>query len=153
MIKNIGIELPQDVYNLLRERNVMALLATYSDKGIPHITPIHTLFPKNKESILLCMLNNQIGYQNMVWQKKVMLTIIEGPNIVCHILGRAGIVRAPSRVHPLIHIAQIDVIDILPEQSMLVTIESGIQWGYTSSEAQTLYEALMRELKECAENL
>ena len=153
MIKNIGIELPQEVCNVIKNEKVMGILATYSDKGIPHVTLVNTLYPKNRESILLTLLNNQIGYHNMVWQKKAMLSIVDEGNIVCNILGRAGIVRAPSRVHPLMHIAQIDVIDILQDQSSLVSITSGIKWEHISADAQTLYDALMRELKDCAENL
>jgi hypothetical protein len=151
MIKNIGIELPLDAYNVLKNGS-MAFLAASSDKNIPSITPVYSLYPKNKESILLAMLNSHPVYQNMVWQKKVMLSIID-ENVVCHVLGRAGIVRAPSRVHPLMHIAQIDVIDIITEPSILVSITKGVQWESIGADAAALNDALMRELHECAETL
>jgi hypothetical protein len=153
MIKNIGVEIQQDVYDFLKSGKTIGLLTTYSDKGAPHLTPVSTIYPKNSESILIAMLSDTTGYKNMVWQKKVMLSILESPNMCVHIIGRSGVVRAPSRIHPSIHIAQIDVIDIIVEDTMLVAIESGIKWKHVSDETKVLYDSLMAELRECVDSV
>jgi hypothetical protein len=150
MIKNIGIEIPQDIFNLLKSGKVLAHLITFSDKGIPNLTLVSTIFPKNRESILLTMLSDNVGYRNMVWQKKVVLSIIEGNNIAINIIGRAGVLLAPSRVHPTMHVAQIDVIDIFDDLPILISIENGIGWRHASSETKVLHDALIKELQECA---
>lgn len=150
-MKNIGIEIPEEIYETLKSGKSFCYLTTYLEKGPPCLTPLHLFYPKNRESIVFAILNNHPGYHNMVWQKKVLFSIYEQENRVCHLLCRAGILRAPSRVHPLIHIAQIDVIDVIEEQTLFVSIENGVQWKYISSEAQTLGEALMREIHECIE--
>lgn len=74
-------------------------------------------------------------------------------NVAYSILGRAGVVRAPSSVHPLMNIVRIDVIDIKSDRSVLTKIDSGVRWSYTSWEAEELSKALMNELKELSQTL
>jgi hypothetical protein len=93
------------------------------------------------------------GYHNMVWQKKVMLCFLDKNNIAYSVLGRAGVVRAPSSIHPLMNVVRIDVIDIKSDRSVLTTVNSGISWGYTSWEAEELVKGLFAELKDLAQTL
>jgi hypothetical protein len=48
--------------------------------------------------------------KNIVWQKKVMISFFEPGNLIINIIGRAGVLRAPSYTHSLMHIIQIDLI-------------------------------------------
>ncbi len=153
MAKHVGVKLPEDLVNVLKEGKTVAVLATFSEKGLPHTTPLQCIYPKGIESILISIHKDHTGYQNMVWQKKVMLCFMDEGNVAYSILGRAGVVRAPSEVHPLMNIIRIDIIDIKSDRSVLVKVESGVRWSYTSWEAQELSEALMNELKDLAENL
>ena len=89
----------------------------------------------------------------MVWQKKVMLCFLDENNVAYSVLGRAGVVRAPSIVHPLMNIVRIDIIDIKSDRSILTRIDSGVRWSYVSSEAEELSKALMSELKELSRTL
>ena len=93
------------------------------------------------------------GYRNMVWQKKVMMCFLDEGNVAYSVLGRAGVVRAPSIVHPLMNIVRIDIIDIKSDRSVLVRVDQGVRWSYTSPEAEELSQALLNELKELAETL
>src|SRR5258708_7510407 len=96
---------------------------------------------------------NNIGYYNMVWQKKVMICFLDEGNIAYSVLGRAGVVRAPSMVHPFMNVVRIDIIDIKSDRSVLVKVESGVKWSYTSSDAEELSKALMDEIEELSESL
>jgi len=89
----------------------------------------------------------------MVWQKKVMLCFMDEGNVAYSVLGRAGVVRAPSAVHPLMNIVRIDIIDIKSDRSVLTKVDSGIGWSYTSWEAEELSISLLNELKELAATL
>ena len=89
----------------------------------------------------------------MVWQKKVMLCFMDEGNIAYSVLGRAGVVRAPSTVHPLMNIVRVDIIDIKSDRSVLTKVESGVRWSYTSWEAEELSISLLNELKELSETL
>jgi len=153
MAKNVGIKLPNDLIELLKEEKTIAVLATFSDKGLPHTTPIQTIYPKGSESILMTINKDHTGYHNMVWQKKVMLCFLDKNNIAYSVLGRAGVVRAPSSIHPLMNVVRIDVIDIKSDRSVLTTVNSGIAWGYTSWEAEELVKGLFAELKDLAQTL
>ncbi len=153
MAKHVGVKLPDDLIKVLKEGKGCAVLATFSEKGLPHTTPIQTMYPKGLESILISIHKDHMGYQNMVWQKKVMLCFLDEGNVAYSVLGRAGVVRAPSHVHPLMNIVRIDIIDIKSDRSVLTKVDSGVRWSYTSWEAEELCEALMNELKELAENL
>ena len=153
MKKHIGVKLPKDLVKILKEGKTVGVLATFSEKGLPHTTPIQCVYPKGLESILISIHKDHIGYQNMVWQKKVMMCFMDEGNVAYNVLGRAGVVRAPSEVHPLMNIVRIDIIDIKSDRSVLTKVESGVRWSYTSWEAQELSEALMNELKDLAENL
>lgn len=153
MAKHVGVRLPEDLNNLLRREEAVAVLATFSEKGLPHTTPIQCVYPKGLESLLLSIHKDHTGYHNMVWQKKVMLCFLAANNIAYSVLGRAGVVRAPSEVHPLMNVVRIDIIDIKSDRSVLTRIDFGIKWSYTSEEAEELSKALMNELKDLAKTL
>lgn len=153
MAKHIGVKLPEDLTNLLKSGKAVAVLATFSEKGLPHTTPMQCLYPKESESILMTIYKDHTGYHNMVWQKKVMLCFLDENNIAYSVLGRAGVVRAPSLVHPLMNVVRIDIIDIKSDRSLLTRIDSGVKWSYTSSDAQELSVALIEELKDIAKSL
>ena len=153
MAKSVGIKLPDDLFLSLKSGKSVSVLATFSEKGLPHTTPLCFLYPKDLESLLIAIHKDHEGYHNMVWQKKIMLCCLDGGNVCYSISGRAGVVRAPSVVHPLMNIVRVDIIDIKSDKSSILTVDSGVRWSYTSSEAQELGNALMEELKELAQIL
>ncbi len=153
MAKHVGVKLPDDLVNVLKGGKTVGVLATFSEKGLPHTTPITYVYPKGLESILISIHKDHQGYHNMVWQKKVMINFLDENNVAYSVLGRAGVVRAPSEVHPLMNVVRIDIIDIISDRSVLYRIESGVRWTYTSWEAQELSEALINELKQLSETL
>lgn len=153
MAKHVGAKLPEDLIEVLKGGKTVAVLATFSEKGLPHTTPIQWVYPKGMESILISIHKDHMGYQNMVWQKKVMLCFMDKVNIAYSILGRAGVVRAPSSIHPLMNIVRIDIIDIKSDRSILTRVESGVTWSYVSKESEELCEALLGELKELSKTL
>ena len=112
MAKNVGIKLPEDLVKVLKQEKTVAILATFSEKGVPHTTPIQSLYPKGAESLLMTINKEHIGYHNMVWQKKVMLCFLDEGNVAYSILGRAGVIRAPSLVHPMMNVVRIDIMHI-----------------------------------------
>jgi hypothetical protein len=153
MAKHVGIKLPEDLANLLKQGKTVAVLATFSEKGLPHTTPIQCIYPKGSEGLLMSIHKDHAGYHNMVWQKKVMLCFLDEGNVAYSVLGRAGVVRAPSQVHPLINVVRIDIIDIKSDRSVLMKVDSGVRWSYTSWEAEELSKSLLKELKDLAEVL
>jgi len=153
MAKHVGVKLPSDLIDVLKSGNTVAVLATFSEKGLPHTTPIQCLYPKGLEGILLSIHKDHTGYHNMVWQKKVMLCFMDEGNVAYSVLGRAGVVRAPSVVHPLMNVVRVDIIDIKSDRSVLTKVDAGVRWSYTSWEAEELSISLLNELKELAESL
>ena len=153
MAKHVGVKLPEDLVAVLKTGKTTGILATFSEKGLPNTTPLQCVFPKGLESILISIHKDHTGYHNMVWQKKVMMCFMDEGNVCYSVLGRAGVVRAPSLVHPLMNVVRIDIIDIKSDRSVLTKVESGIRWSYTSWEAEELLQALMDELKQLAETL
>ena len=89
----------------------------------------------------------------MVWQKKVMMCFLDQDNVAYSVLGRAGVVRAPSEVHPLMNVVRIDIIDMKSDRSPLTRVDSGVRWSYTSWEAEELTNGLYNELKQLSETL
>ncbi|MCB9493682.1 MAG: pyridoxamine 5'-phosphate oxidase family protein [Epsilonproteobacteria bacterium] len=153
MAKHIGVKLPDDLLEYLKTQECLGILATFSEKGVPNTTPIQCIYPKGQESLLLSIHKDHSGYHNMVWQKKVMLCFLGKNNVAYSVLGRAGVVRAPSHVHPLMNIVRIDIIDIKCDRSILAKVEEGVKWSYTASEAEELVRSLYAELKELAQTL
>lgn len=150
MAKHVGVKLPEDLVNVIKKGETVAVLATFSEKGLPHTTPIQCVYPKGQESILLTINKDHQGYHNMAWQKKVMICFLDEGNVAYSVLGRAGVVRAPSSVHPLMNVVRIDIIDIKSDRSVLTKVETGVRWSYTSADAEELSNVLMDELKELA---
>ncbi len=153
MAKHVGVKLPEDLISILKGEKTVGILSTFSEKGLPHTTPVQCLYPKGVESILLAIHKDHTGYHNMVWQKKVMICFLDEGNVAYSVLGRAGVVRAPSLVHPLINIVRIDIIDIKCDRSVLTRVDSGVKWSYTSWEAEELSKSLFDELKELSQTL
>ncbi len=151
--KHVGVKLPEDLINLIKKEQAVAILATFSEKGIPNTTPMQCFYPKGEESLLISIHKEHTGYHNMVWQKRVMICFLGEGNIAYSILGRAGVVRAPSLVHPLMNIVRIDIIDIKSNRSILTKVDQGATWSYTSPEAEELIKSLFAELKELAKTL
>jgi len=153
MAKHVGAKLPDDLIAILKSEKTVAVLSTFSEKGLPHTTPIQLIYPKGLESILISIHKDHTGYHNMVWQKKVMMCFMDHGNIAYSVLGRAGVVAAPSSVHPLMNVVRIDIIDIKSDRSVLTKVDSGVTWSYVSKEAEELCDGLMDELKELAKVL
>lgn len=153
MAKHVGVKLPDDLIEVLKNGKTVAVLSTFSEKGLPHTTPIQCIFPKGLESILITIHKDHTGYHNMVWQKKVMMCFMDEGNVCYSVLGRAGVVRAPSSVHPLMNVVRIDIIDIKSDRSVLTKVDTGIRWSYTSWEAEELSKALINELKDLSKTL
>jgi len=153
MAKHIGVKLPDDLIEILKKGKTVAVLATFSEKGLPHTTPLQCIYPKGSEAILLSIHKDHAGYHNMVWQKKIMLCFMDEGNVAYSVLGRAGVVRAPSDVHPLINVVRVDIIDIKSDRSVLMKVDSGVRWSYTSWEAEELSKSLIKELKGLADTL
>ena len=76
MAKHIGVKLPEELTELLKKEKTVAVLATFSERGLPHTTPIQCIYPKGDESLLISIHKEHSGYHNMVWQKKIMLCFI-----------------------------------------------------------------------------
>jgi len=153
MAKHVGVKLPEDLIELLKKCETVAVLATFSEKGVPNTTPLQCVYPKGLESVLVSIHKEHTGYHNMVWEKKVMLCFMGANNVAYSILGRAGVVRAPSDVHPLMNVVRIDIIDIKCDRSVLVRVDSGVRWSYTSPEAEELCKGLYGELKSLSNTL
>lgn len=153
MAKHVGVKLPEDLINILKGGKTVGVLATFSEKGLPHTTPIQCVYPKGSESILISIHKDHTGYHNMVWQKKVMMCFMDEGNVAYSVLGRAGVVKAPSSVHPLMSVVRIDIVDIKSDRSIMTKVESGVTWSYTSWEAEQLLTSLINELKELARTL
>jgi hypothetical protein len=153
MAKHVGVKLPDDLIAILKAGKTVGVLATYSEKGLPHTTPIQSVYPKGLESILISIHKDHTGYHNMVWQKKVMMCFMDEGNVAYSVLGRAGVVRAPSSVHPLMNVVRIDIIDIKSDRSVLTKVDSGVRWSYTSAEAEELSKGLYNELVELSQTL
>jgi uncharacterized pyridoxamine 5'-phosphate oxidase family protein len=153
MAKHVGVKLPDDLLKVLKSGKTVGVLATFSEKGLPHTTPLQCIYPKGLESILISINKEHTGYHNIVCQKKVMMCFMDENNVAYSILGRAGVVRAPSLVHPLMNIVRIDIIDIKCDRSVLVRVDNGVRWSYTSPDAEELSKNLMNELKDLAKTL
>ena len=149
----VSPKLPDDLIRILKSGSTTVVVASFSEKGVPHTTPISLIYPKGLESLLITIHKDSEGYHNMVWQKKVMICVIDEENVAYSILGRAGVVRAPSMIHPLMNVVRIDLIDVKNNRSVLLNVHNGIRCKYTSADAEELYVALMRELKELSATL
>lgn len=150
MAKHVGVKLPEDLVTILKAGKTVSVLSTFSEKGLPHTTPIQCVYPKGLESILMTIHKDHTGYHNMVWQKKVMMCFLDEGNVAYSVLGRAGVVRAPSLIHPLMNVVRIDIIDIKSDRSVLTRVDSGVRWSYTSPEAEELSKGLINELQDLA---
>lgn len=143
------MQLPQDLVSILK-RGTWCILATFSEKGVPRTTPLHYMYPRGIDTILITIEKDHTSYLDMVWQKKVNLSFLDAGDISYSVLGRAGVVRAPSLVHSYMNIIRIDVVDVRNNRSIISRIDRGVSWIYNSTQAQELSKNIILELKELA---
>ena len=147
MAKHVGMQMPPDLVAALKGGKIIGTLATFNEEGWPHTTPVQCLYPVSNDAILLSLHKKHTSYSNICWQKRVMISFLDTHNIAYAIKGRAGVIRAPSRIHPEMNIVRIDINDVKSDKSIFVRIDKGVQWSFTSIEAQELYEAMYSELR------
>ena len=70
MAKHVGVKLPDDLYELLKNEKAIGILATFSEKGVPRHLRCSVFIQKGRESLLISIHKEHTGYHNMVWQKK-----------------------------------------------------------------------------------
>src|SRR4030067_2622491 len=131
MAKHVGVKLPEDLLAVLNKGQTVGILATFSEKGLPNTTPVQCIAAKGLESILLTIHKDHTCYHNMVWQKKVMICFLDEGNVAYSILGRAGVVRAPSTVHPLMNVVGVDIIELKRDGSVLTKVNLGVRGSIT----------------------
>ena len=143
------MQLPLDLFEIIKQ-GTRCILATFSEQGVPRTTPLHYLYPRGFDSILITIEKDHSSYLDMIWQKKVTLSFLCAGDISYSVLGRVGVVRAPSLVHPYMNIMRIDVVDVRNNKSVIARIDQGTRWIYNSPEAEDLSINLIKELKELA---
>lgn len=145
------MQLPVTLVEALKQEPLMCTMASFSQEGIPHIYPIHFIYPIGKCSLLIMMDARCTAYKNMTWQKKVMLSFMNKKNMSYSILMRAGVVRAPSFSHPEMNIVRVDTIEIFDNKSPFIQINQPVQWQYLSPEIEELCQYVMDEIKLVAD--
>src|SRR5574338_442118 len=117
-----GVALPEDLYAYLQEMP-WGMVASFSKTGLPEISFVSLLYPRYPDTILMGVQHGSELYSNMVWQKKVTCAFYYDDDISYTILGRAGLVSAPSLTHPLVDIFRIDIISLKKENMPFLKIE------------------------------
>lgn len=141
------IQFPLDLLTYLKQPKANCIMATFSEEGLPHAAPIHVMYLLGKASLLVCMDKNTLTYDYMVWRKKVSLCFIGKNNMVYTVLCRAGVMKAPSNVHPEMNIVRIDVVTVHKERDFLFSIDSGIKAHTVNEVSGEFYEMLLEELE------
>lgn len=143
-----GVFIPPDLINHINSQDGIAVLSTFSESGLPYISPIKWVWAMNKDSLLLALDKNEQSYKNMVWQKKIMINFLGKNNLSYSVLGKANTRRAPSVTHPTINILRVDVINLMEKQFEFINIESSAKYSYPNHLSQELNDAIIEEFKE-----
>jgi uncharacterized pyridoxamine 5'-phosphate oxidase family protein len=146
-------KLPQNVIVKMNSEETFIFLGSVDINGIPNITPVSFVIVKDEESLLFAIHKEEQGYKNLVKSKKVALSFYQDADSVVSILGRAGVVKAPSDTHPLMNIVRVDVINLKIDQSSYLSVQIGIKPKYKDEKAKRFKNAMMTELKKVASQL
>ena len=144
------IQLPLELLEVLNKGNCTGILSTFSDQGVPYASPLRLMVPRGMSSLFISMDKRHMSYKNLVWQKKVTICFLEKNNMAYSVSFRAGVVKAPSDIHPEMNVVRLDVTSIHSETSPFVSIENGIRARSKSPEMQEIDYLLMEELKDMA---
>lgn len=153
MPKYIGITLPQDLVNTIERGRTVAILSTFSMKGIPNTAPLIYVYYHGEEALLIAVATDSCTYENLIWQKRVCICFLDKGNVAYSVEGKAGVIRAPSASHPYIHILRVDVTNIKVDKSVFVSVKRGVEWDYCSIQGEEISLSIMDELREVAEEL
>lgn len=143
------IKLPQDLYTYL-QRNPWTMVASFCPKGIPVIHFASLLYPRYPDSLLMGVHHGSELYKNMVWQKMITCAFYYDDEISYTLLGRAGLVSAPSLSHPLIDIFRIDIISLKRETMPLLVIEKPAVISVRKNLSREMHQAVIDEMKQKA---
>jgi hypothetical protein len=148
--KNEDIKIPVDLVVALKKRHGVTVMATFNEKGEPHIAHLDFIYPKGDYGFLIMISKDREEYHNMVWQKKIMLNFLYSGNVAYSILCRSGVVCAPSQTHPTMNVMKADLMEVYSDRSLFMNIYQGTELEYTCPEMEEVGEDIMDELKSLA---
>lgn len=137
----------------LNSKDKVAFLSTADANGIPDVVVVPFFIAKDEESLLFAISKEDPCYKNLIKNKKVILSLYDDGDFCLKILGRAGVVKAPSDTHPLMNIVRLDVIKMSEDKSPFLAVHQGIRIRYKDSKASRFGSAMMKELKKVATQL
>jgi hypothetical protein len=144
------IQLPLDLIGALKYGNVTVILATFSDQGLPYAAPIHFIYPVGMSSLIFTIDKKSLSFMHLVWQKKIALCFLAKGNMVYTVVGRAGVIKAPSEFHPEMNIIRFETITVHREKSQLVKVDSGARFSPAAKELADVDDLLGEELETMA---
>lgn len=144
------IQLPLDLIAALKNGNVTCILATFSDKGLPYAAPIHFIYPVGMSSLIFSIDKKSMSYKHLIWQKKITICFMAKGNMVYSVIGRAGVIKAPSEWHPDMYVVRMDTVTVYKERSQLIKVDSAARVSPATNEVGELQGAMMEELEAMA---
>lgn len=151
IFKNMGVVIPPSTRNYLASTGCMGTLATFSRDGVPHIGIVEYLYPKGLDGVFITLESGSRTHHNLLWQKRASLNLMHGGNACYSILGKAGVVRAPSVVHGGMQVFLLDAISIEKHALMSIRVDQPVDLQPIDKECGYLKSLLIRELRDICE--
>ncbi|RMF94321.1 MAG: hypothetical protein D6734_08075 [Candidatus Schekmanbacteria bacterium] len=146
-------KLSKELRSKLNEKDKIGILSAVDTNSVPNMTLIVFFISKDEESILFAIDKENPCYKNLVKNKKVVFGIYDNDNFCYKIVGRAGVVKAPSDTHPMMNIVRLDVITIQEETFPYMRVTNGIAIEYLDAKTTRFGNAMFKELKKVAAEL
>jgi hypothetical protein len=151
IFKNMGVVIPPSTRKYLASPGCMGTLATFSREGVPHIGIVEYLYPKGLDGVFITLESGSKTHHNLLWQKRASLQLIHENNGCFSILGKAGVVRAPSVVHGGMQVFLLDAISVQRHPFMPIKMDRGVHLRPLDEECAYLKSLLIAELQEICE--
>lgn len=149
MSKNLGDSLTNDVIAILSSRIPTVIVATTSPDGYPNTTPIHLVHVKSPKTIYLAMARRHQGVKNLRETGKVMVNLVEGPNMAVSFKGHAEVIREEMRCSRPMCIVKVDVLEVKSDRTH-VEVSAGIRHFCRTEAGERFCHDVFTEMRDLA---
>ncbi|MTI94069.1 MAG: pyridoxamine 5'-phosphate oxidase family protein [Firmicutes bacterium] len=140
-------ELTPEQVELLTSCSVNAVLATADRAGNPNTAPVHLMWAKDINTIIVALATRHQSSDNLKTQGRFSLSVMEADDQAFSVQGYGKLVRQPMDANPHMSMFELTVQVVKPDTTPTVAVVSGVRTKKRSEKTDTFFTACFQELK------
>lgn len=144
--KILGNTMSQEIVELFNKELTTIILSTVTEDGFPHAMPVHLLAAVDDKTIRMALVKAHQTTANIKNNGKVLITVLEGPDLAVGIRGTAKVVKEPMDGNAAMCMIEVKVATIKSDTTPTVIVMEGIRSKHRTEKTQSFFRSMFDEL-------